>query len=154
MRKQWGQLGVELRVDLQDSISYQSTITNQDYDVLLQGISLGLDSDVYVYWDSKNADSRSQYRLNYSSYKSAAADSSLEAGRTRSDPALRAIKYQSFLQAWRDDAPAVGLYQPHFTYITHSKVYGLTEHTINSETDRFANVKDWMIRTTGVSQTK
>ena len=64
--------------------------------------------DVYVYWGSN------QQAVNFSEYKSAAADESLEAGRTRSNSALRVIKYEPFLQAWQQDAPALGLYQPRF----------------------------------------
>jgi peptide/nickel transport system substrate-binding protein len=128
--------------------------TTRSYDALLYGITIGKDPDVYVYWDSRNADVRSQTRLNFSDYKSAAADAALQAGRTRSDANLRAIKYQPFLQAWRDDAPAVGLYQPRFLYISHTKVYGLDEHAINTETERLSNVQNWMIRELPTPQTK
>ena len=62
------------------------------------------------------------------------------------DPALRAEKYKPFLQAWQADAPALGLYQPRFLYITRGAVYGLREHAINTDADRFANVQDWQIR--------
>jgi hypothetical protein len=82
-----------------------------------------------------------------SEYKSSQADEALEAGRTRFDPALRAIKYEPFLQAWQTDAPALGLYQPRFLYITREPVSGLTEQSINSAADRFDNVVNWEILT-------
>lgn len=156
LQKQWRAVGVDLQVILKDSAEFQGTLSSsiRDYDVLLYGISIGKDPDVYVYWDSKNADIRSDSRLNFSEYKSAVADSALQAGRTRSDNAIRSVKYQPFLQAWRDDAPAVGLYQPRFLYITHSRVYGLQEHSLNNETDRLNNVQNWMIRTADVAQDK
>jgi len=51
------------------------------------------------------------------------------------------------LNAWRDDAPALGLYQPKVTYITHGRVYNLTDRALVTDADRFNNVSDWMIRT-------
>jgi peptide/nickel transport system substrate-binding protein len=154
LSKQWRRAGVDAKVSLKSSTDFQVTLSSHDYDALLYGISIGKDPDVYVYWDSKNADVRSAGRLNFSEYKSGAADAALQSGRTRTDPTLRMIKYQPFLQAWRDDAPAVGLYQPRFLYISHSKVYGLSEHAINAETERYTNVQNWMVRETNVSQAK
>lgn len=156
LQKQWREAGVDLQVILQDGVEFQATLSSaaRGYDALLYGITIGKDPDVYVYWDSRNADVRSETRLNFSEYKSAAADAALQAGRTRADASLRAIKYQPFLQAWQADAPAVGLYQPRFLYITHRKVHGLQEHPINSEVQRLSNVQDWMIRETAVPQTK
>jgi len=154
LQKQWRAVGVDLHVSLLDSTDFQVALSSHGYDALLYGISIGKDPDVYAYWDSKNADVRSDSRLNFSEYSSVAADTALQAGRTRTDPTLRTIKYQPFLQAWRDDAPAVGLYQPRFLYIAHNVVYGLGEHPINNEVERFTNVQNWMIRETRVSQTK
>jgi peptide/nickel transport system substrate-binding protein len=154
LQKNWHAVGADADVILEGQTDFQSTLSSHSYDALLYGISIGKDPDVIVYWDSKYADVRAENRLNFSEYKSTIADTALQAGRTRSDPALRAIKYQPFLQAWRDDAPAVGLYQPRFLYVTHGPVYGLSEHPINAEVERFTNVQNWMVREKGVSQTR
>lgn len=154
LQEQWRSVGVDLKVVLQGNIDFQTTLAFHSYDALLYGISIGKDPDVLVYWDSKHADVRADNRLNFSEYKSQTADTALQAGRTRSDPALRAVKYQPFLEAWQRDAPAVGLYQPRFLYITRGPVYGLTEHTINSGVQRYSNVHNWMIRQAGVSQAR
>lgn len=145
--KQWRAIGVKVELTPQGEAVFQSSVANHTYDALLYGISLGTDPDVFPYWHSSQADVLAPVRLNLSEYKSATADASLEAGRTRSDPALRAIKYQPFLQAWQIDAPALGLYQPRFLYLTHGAVYGLSEHTINTDAERFSNVHEWMVRT-------
>jgi peptide/nickel transport system substrate-binding protein len=139
LAKQWKIIGVNAQVILEDNTDLQNTITYREYDALLYGISIGVNPDVYVYWGSN------QQAVNFSEYKSAVADDSLEAGRTRSNSALRVIKYEPFLQAWQQDAPALGLYQPRFIYLTREKVYGLSEHTINEANDRFDNVQNWEI---------
>lgn len=146
LQRQWRAVGIDARVVLQDEANFQNTLAYHGYDALLFGISVGSDSDVFVYWHSSQADERLPVRLNFSEYKSGVADSALEAGRTRSDPALRSAKYQPFLQAWQADAPALGLYQPRFLYVTHGPVYGLSERPINTDANRFDNVHSWMIR--------
>ncbi len=152
LQKQWRSVGAAAEVTLRTGDEFQSALAGRSYDVLLYGISVGADPDVFVYWDGAQADIRAANRLNFSEYKSREADVALEAGRTRSDVALRKIKYQPFSRVWQADAPAIGLYQPRFYYVTRSPVYGLSENTINADTDRFKNVQNWMIRTVRVSQ--
>ena len=146
----WKALGAKVDVHLESDVDLQTTISSHNYGALLYGISIGVDPDVFVYWDSSQIDPRST-RLNLSLYKSATADAALEAGRTRLDPSLRAIKYKPFLQVWQQDAPALGLYQPRFLYLTNEKIYGLDAQAINSGSDRFSNVQNWMVRTAKVT---
>jgi len=146
LQKQWATIGVDAQVVLQADADFQTTLTQHNYDALVHGISIGTDPDVFVYWDSSQADLRAPHRYNFSEYKSSVTDAALEAGRTRLDPVLRAAKYQPFLQAWQSDAPALGLYQPRFLYVTRGPVAGLQEQSINTEIDRLNNVQNWMIR--------
>jgi peptide/nickel transport system substrate-binding protein len=147
LAKQWRAVGVDVHVISQDDSDLQNSVAFHTYDALLYGISIGVDPDVFAYWDSSQADPRSGVWLNLSEYKSSVADEALESGRTRFDPALRVIKYQPFLQAWQTDAPALGLYQPRFLYITHGTISGLSEQAINTPTDRFDNVVNWEVDT-------
>lgn len=146
LQQQWRKVGVNARVELQDAAEFQVTLSQHSYDALLRGISIGPDPDVFVYWHSSQADIGSRSRLNLSEYKSNAADDALNQARTRVDPQLRAAKYKSFLSAWRDDAPALGLYQPSLLYVTRQEVYGLKPHEINGANDRLSNVHEWMVR--------
>jgi peptide/nickel transport system substrate-binding protein len=146
LKEDWRAVGVNVQVNAQPASDLQTALAFHTYDALLYGISVGVDPDVLAYWHSSQADIRSANRLNFSEYKSSAADKALEAGRTRADIGLRTIKYRPFLQAWHNDAPAIGLYQPRFLYITRQTIAGLNEHTINTPVDRFSNVENWMIR--------
>lgn len=146
LQKQWLEVGAAPEFILEPTAELQTALAFHNYDALLYGISVGTDPDVFPYWHSSQADIRSQNRLNFSEYKSSAADRALEAGRSRTDAGLRAVKYRPFLDAWRNDVPAIGLYQPRFLYLARQEVYGLVEHTINTATDRYSNVQNWMIR--------
>ncbi|PIZ61891.1 hypothetical protein COY17_03475 [Candidatus Saccharibacteria bacterium CG_4_10_14_0_2_um_filter_52_9] len=146
LQSYWHDLGVKAEIQFLDTSEFQNSLTYHGYEAILNGISIGTDPDVFVYWDSSQADIRSANRLNISEYKSTTADTALEAGRTRLDPKLRTIKYKPFLQAWQQNNPALGLYQPRLLYLTNGFVAGLTAQPINSSTDRFINVQNWEIR--------
>ncbi len=152
LQEQWKQVGVDVKAFLQTNDELESTIARHEYDALLYGISLGLDPDVFPYWHSSQADIRAQNRSNLSEYKSATADKALEAGRTRSDPEIRAIKYKPFLEAWRADAPALALYQPRYLYITRGNLNNFEPKEMNVASDRYANIVNWQILQTKVNR--
>lgn len=146
LQQQWRALGADVHVEMQEPDEFAATLGSHDYDALLHGISIGPDPDVYVYWHSSQADVFTGSRLNFSEYKSAVADEALASARSRLDAALRTAKYKPFLEAWRDDAPALALYQTRVLYITRDSVYGLDTPTVSAASDRFYRVHDWMIR--------
>jgi peptide/nickel transport system substrate-binding protein len=151
LQQQWQSLGVKLNVQYLDVTDFQNVLSNHSYDAILDGISIGVDPDVFIYWDSSQADIRSPERLNLSEWSNTTADAALEAGRTRLDPALRVIKYKPFLQAWQQAAPALGLYQPRLLYLTNGPVSGLTDQPITTVTDRLVNVQNWEIQQSKVT---
>lgn len=147
LQEQWGAMGVKVDAILQPEEDIQSgAIVRHDYDVLLYGISLGPDPDVFAYWHSSQADARVKAGLNLSEYKNNTADAALEAGRTRLDENLRKIKYGPFLDAWIEDAPAIALYQPRFLFVFRGSLTGYKSGEFNSPSDRFYSITDWQIR--------
>ncbi len=149
LQKSWEAIGVKVDVRYSDSNELQrSVIANHDYDILLYGINVGTDPDVFAYWDSSQASVSSSGHLNLSEYKSTAADQALEAGRTRTNKTLRIVKYKAFQQQWRRDAPALALFQPNLLYVTRGTIYNYDRAADNGAADRYYNVQDWMIRQT------
>lgn len=146
LQKQWQAVGANVKVELQTSADFQITIAEHGYEALLTGISIGIDPDVFVYWHSSQADVLSSSRLNFSEYNSTVANEALSSARTRGNEALRNAKIKPFLATWKDDSPAIGLYQPRVLYVVRDAVYGLDEHSVVSPTDRLADVHEWQIR--------
>lgn len=160
LAEQWRTVGVDVRLSPQSDEDFPGILSRAPspgrsaYDALLYGISIGSDPDVYVYWHSSQIKRLAPIRLNFSAFSSADADNGLEGGRTRLDPALRAVKYEPFLRSWKASAPALGLYQPRFLYVTHGTVHGLNEEPINTDAGRLRNVHNWMIRQELVTPTE
>lgn len=139
---QWRKLGVQIDTQIFDTSDPTQNFTTdvlqqRNYDVLLDELAIGGDPDVFAYWDSKGL-------LNFSNYASQVSDDALASARTRSDPALRSVKYIAFAKQWLTDAPAIGLYQPNYIYV-HSKSTNAVQpdETIVSSADHFANVRYW-----------
>ncbi len=123
--KQWSKIGVIAEIDQSPAEVVSTAIVRHAYeDAILFGIGIGGDPDVYAFWHSKEA---SEGGLNLSEYKSAAADSALEAGRSRLNVATRVIKYKSLLENWQKDNPAIALYQPDYIYIRNKKLPDLKQ---------------------------
>ncbi len=147
LQESWKPVGAKIQVVYSSRDELQgSIIANHDYDVLLYGIAIGVDPDVYAYWDSSQAAITSQGHLNLSEYKSTAADQAVESARTRADPAIRSVKYKAFLTQWSKDLPAMPLYQPNYLYISRGPVFNFERKSANSGADRFYNVQNWMVR--------
>ncbi len=146
LQQEWASVGVKVDAILQPEEDIQGgTLARHDYDVLLYGISIGYDPDVFAYWHSSQINPNSS-GLNLSEYNNATADEALEAGRTRLDEQLRKIKYEPFLKVWRDDAPAVALYQAKFFMVTRGTFEGFEGGLLNTATDRYWSIANWKVR--------
>lgn len=146
LQAQWKELGVDVKVILQSPDELQSTVAGHNYESLLYAVSSGVDPDSYAYWHSSQADIRSSSRLNFSEYKSSLADNALLAGRSRSDPKIRAVKYEPFLRAWTADNPALALYQPRYLFVVRQPFYNFNVDSLVTPADRYNNVERWMMR--------
>lgn len=146
----WSAIGIRIEAILQPESDIQiNALARHDYDIFLYGISVGYDPDVFAYWHSSQADPNSS-SLNLSEYKNSVSDIALEAGRTRLDRDLRKVKYQPFLEQWREDAPAKALYQPRFFMVTRGTFIGFENGYMSSATDRYRSIADWKVRNADV----
>jgi peptide/nickel transport system substrate-binding protein len=151
LKRQWEAIGVGVKVqELTPEQLQQNALTAHSYDILLYGISLGTDPDVYAYWHSSQARSGG---LNFSEWSSGRADSSLDVARTRLEAVLRNARYQTFQDEWLKSAPAVALYQPRTSYAYHQNAKGFIEFPSNSAADRLTNVEEWTVSTKTVQRT-
>lgn len=146
LKEQWQDIGVEANIIIEDEESRQGTIASHNYDALLSSISVGADPDVYAFWHSSQLNPGLKTRLNFSEYKSKEADAALEGGRSRTDPKLRTVKYEPFLEAWARDNPAIALYRPQFVFLVSGELNGFIASSMVSTSDKYVNIENWKIR--------
>lgn len=149
LAKQWRKLGVEVvtrPVDVNDPVQNfaSSVLQPRDYEVLVHELTIGADPDIYAYWHSSQAVTRG---LNFANFHDDISDDALSSARTHRDPAVRNLKYQSFIRRWHAEAPAIGLYQSSAVYVSTKATRALSKDaTLVSATDRYANIQNWTAR--------
>ncbi len=143
IKRQWEPLGIRLTVKTTDLTELQQTYMRpRNFQLLLFGVNLGADPDVYSFWHSSQAKDPG---VNLSGYSSPDADRALEAGRIKTDAQVRQGKYDTFLKAWNADAPAAVLYQTAYVYGVRDEAAGLVADRLVDPTDRFYGVEHWTV---------
>ncbi len=112
--------------------------------VLANWEAQGADPDVYDYWHSPQP---GMPTLNFGSWSNPKADAALEAARLSTENGVRAAHYAEFQQAFKEDVPAVVLYDPLYTYATRPPASGVTLPSTDmlSPAARFDIIGDWRL---------
>ena len=148
IRDQLGELKIGVELDLRSAETVPLEILqNHNYgDMLIYGLNLGGDADVYSYWHSSQIGSQSVLRLNLSEYRSGEADEALEVARSRRQADIRRKRYADFQRIWMEDLPALALYRFRINYYTLASVDGPRSGLLLiRDSDRFLEVESWAV---------
>ena len=138
-------LGLEAEVNVyeenQEFIS--NIISKRNYDILVYDIELDADPDPLPYYHSSQISTNG---LNLSNYRNSLVDDLLIGARGTMDKELRIKKYETFLDYWVSDVPAIGIYQVNLTYIYNKNVRTYSNDVrLVSPNDRFVDVTNWAV---------
>ena len=128
-----------------------SVIRPRNYDILIYEIELGADPDLFAYYHSTQV---SENGLNLSNYSNAIVSDVILGSRGTIDNSVRIAKYESFLKAWVNDVPSIGIYQVNMSYYVNKNVRSFSEDSrLVSPTDRFSDVSFWATEKTTKNRT-
>jgi peptide/nickel transport system substrate-binding protein len=140
---EWAKLGIPVELAVYETGDLnQNIIRPRKYEALLFGEIIGRDLDLFPFWHSSQ---RNDPGLNIAMYVNTRADKLLEDARAAAEPDLRRQKYLEFEAEIRDDAPAVFLYSPSFTYVLPKKIENVSLGQLTFPGERFSNISDWYI---------
>ena len=144
-------LNVEVTAYAENQDFISSIVTKRNYDILIYEIELGADPDLFAYYHSSQA---STAGLNLSNYKNSLIDDLILGARETTDNSLRLAKYESFLNYWVNDVPAIGLYRTNISYFYNKNVRTFSDdsHMVTA-LDRFVNVETWASEKTTKNRT-
>ena len=153
LARQLQYLGFEVNLSIEPES--QDFVTNiipkRNYDILLYEIELGADPDLLTYYHSSQATSAG---LNLSNYTNALVDDLLLAARETTDVTMRTKKYETFLEYWAADVPAIGIYQSNLSYFYNKNVRTFeNDIRLVSPLDRFSDVTSWSVVKSTKNQT-
>jgi len=140
----WAQIGVQVAAQNVTLPGLTSDfLAPRTFDAALVHWELAGDPDPYPLWQSTQI----QDGQNYAGWDNAAADAAIEQARAITDRAVRREHYVQFQRLFADEAPALLLYHPVYTYGVRDKVHAVQLAPLNSPADRFRNIADWYIVT-------
>jgi peptide/nickel transport system substrate-binding protein len=115
----------------------------RDFDAVLTEMdaSQAADPDPYSFWH----DSQAETGQNYGGFEDRNFSIWLEQARVTANKERRQELYRDFQFRFRDQAPALMLYHPVFTYAISSDVQGASIGPVFDPSDRFANIGDWFL---------
>lgn len=114
------------------------------FDAALIGWELTGDPDPYPLWHSTQAVGGGQ---NYTGWANPEADELIEKARAITDEAERRNLYIQFQDIFAEEAPAILLYYPVYTYGVSTRVHNVQIGSLNQPPERFETFADWYILT-------
>ncbi len=153
LKFQLERLGLTVNVDIYNPGQefLMTVIRPRNYDILLYEIELGSDPDLFAYYHASQV---SENGLNLSNYRNTIVSDAILATRTTLDENLRNVKYKTFLKAWVEDVPALGIYQVNLSYFVNKNVRSFSEDArLVSAVDRFTDVQYWATERTTKNRT-
>lgn len=142
---------VDLTVYEENQDFINNVISKRGYDILIYAIELGATPDLIPYYHSSQATSSG---LNLSNYRNTMVDDSLLGARSILDESLTVKKYETFLNYWANDVPAIGLYQPNLTYYYNKNTHVFGDNiTLSTTLDRFVDITSWSVAKTTKNKT-
>jgi len=145
LTEQLKHLGIEAHLTTyEESPEFISTtIAKRGYDILIYEIDLGADPDLLPYYHSSQAN---ESGLNLSNYRNVLVDDFLLAARKTLDKNMRIKKYESFVDSWVHDIPAIAIAKSNLTYYYNKNVRTFSDDVrLITPLDRFSDVHTWMI---------
>lgn len=146
IKKQWENLGIKLNIQLIDNnFIKEETIKPRNYDLLLYGEVVGANSDPYAFWHSSQSKNPG---LNLSVYGSSSVDEAIEKARQAISEEDVLKEYKTIKEIFKNDIPAIFLYNNSYIYTVSNKVYGINlNENITYPYDRFNNIEEWYVKT-------
>jgi peptide/nickel transport system substrate-binding protein len=145
IREQWQALGVQTSVIVvKKNDIKKELLKNHNFDILLYGELVGVDSDLFPFWHS----SQTIYPgLNLAQFSNRDADKLLEEARSSADSQKRAELNKQFQTILASEIPAIFLNTPTYTLLINKDIKGVQIHHLVLPSDRYKSISDWYIKT-------
>jgi peptide/nickel transport system substrate-binding protein len=157
VRDQLRLIGVQVVIDpVPATVLVSKYLIGKQFQLALANFDIGSDPDQSQLWHSGAASDSLNFTTSDRLPKQALIDKDLEDGIGRmdngvvkTDEASRRAAYADFQDLMADAAPAVFLFEPHYTYVVSKRVRGVHTNPVIEPIDRFQYVTDWFATNEG-----
>lgn len=138
---QWSLLGFQVQVEAVNADDLANRLSTGRFDVAIHTLRIGGDFDLYRYWHP------AQYGngRNYGGVSNHEVAELIEQARREIYGSRRALLQLEFQEAFAENAIAIPLYFPLFTFIIDAEIEGIRPGYLTSPADRFRGIGDWRI---------
>jgi len=151
VRDQLRLIGVQVTIDPQPaSVLVSKYLIGKQFQLALADFDNGSDPDQSQLWHSGAATDSLNFTTSDRLPRQALIDKDLEDGIgqtvngvVKTDVVSRKASYADFQDLMADAAPAIFLFEPHYTYIVSKRVRGVRTNPVIEPVDRFQYVTDW-----------
>lgn len=141
----WQTLGVKAVPTPISFVSLMSDfLQSRKFDAALTVWDIPGDPDQYWLWHSTQIE---EGGLNYAGWRNDEVDELLQNARSITNETERKTLYGRFQQIFAEEAPALLLYYPVYTYGVNKRVQNVQIGPLNRPAERFASFADWYIVT-------
>jgi peptide/nickel transport system substrate-binding protein len=141
LKEAWINLGIMVETEIVSPETLRKeVIPNGNFEVLVNFQEISPDPDQYVLWHTTQVQ-----KSNITGISKSKLDKILEDSRKSSDQKDRSEKYRLFTTLLSDEAPAIFLYYPQYTWLVSKKVTGIDFSDFAFPSDRFNSFKNWKI---------
>lgn len=136
---QWRQIGFDVSVEVADTDAYHARLQAGDFQAAITTLSVGSDPDVYRFWHpGQHPDGQ-----NYGAVANNEVAELLELARRDNNGINRTMLYQQFQQRFGEQAIAIPLYYPLYTFVAHDSIVGIKLGYLGTSADRFRTIRKW-----------
>lgn len=150
LKELWEEVGISVIINKVSLSNLQTEVlANRNFETLLFGEALSSIPDPFPFWHSSQKDHPG---LNIASYNSKKADTLLEKARQTQSEEERIESLEEFQEVFIEDAPALFLARPDYTYVLSPSIHGYDIKKITEPSKRFGTIAEWFIKTRRVFQ--
>jgi peptide/nickel transport system substrate-binding protein len=148
VRDQLRLIGIQVQVEsVATSVLISKYLVGKQFQLALAEFQNGPDPDQSGLWHSGAPVDSLNFTTLHGLPKQALIDKDLEDGVSKIDVPGRRAAYTDFQDLMSDAAPAIFLFEPHYTYVLSRRVRGVHTNPTIEPIDRFEYVTDWYAAT-------
>ncbi len=141
--RQWGLTGIGVTVEPISTGLVSDHLEPRQFEAALVDLASFGDPDPYPFWHETQIKAPGQ---NYAGYQDRDVSELLERARQTIDDEKRAEYYRQFQQIFAEQALAILLYHPTYTYAVDRDVYDVQMGPLVQPGDRFLGISRWYMR--------
>ena len=139
--RQWNELGLQVTVVTTSSMGVRQALEQRNYAAALANLALPGDPDPYPLWHQTQI----SVGQNYAGLNHRRISEVIETARIIINPEQRATLYSQFQEIFTQEAIAILLYHPVYTYGLDRKIQGVQIGPLMHPSDRFQTANQWYI---------